>query len=517
MAVPAKPSRSAAPVVVRHDLGRSGFSWHMAAAAIASAVFHAVLLCILILIPAPSGAQPATESTVKDVLASAPEDGPFKDPFATSDVDPAGLEPDTDINYKTERKGPEGVPGMVNPNEQVGILNGDKNAAPVNMPQPGGYGGQGQGGALEGSMPGLSSAPGLVGGVPRGVALAGSFYGRSGATRDWHWRNGGGTKESEAAVARGLQWLVRHQSSDGRWALDGNFADRGNANDIAGTAFGLLPLLGSGHTHKPGPNNKYDKTMERGLLFLIRKQDKKSGDFGGGMYAHGLAAIAMCEAFGLSQDPALRRHAQMGVNFIVTAQAGDGSWGYNAGAAGDTSIVGWQVMALKSAQMAGLDVPQLTMDKAQKFLERVRGADYGYGYNKPGSSYTLTSVGLLLRQYLQGWGPQKLEMIKGVDNFLRPNPPGKHKNIYYYYYATQVMHHFGGSTWQEWNDKMRDELLKTQEKDGSWSSRGVAWGPSGGRLMVTSLSLLTLEVYYRHLPLYYREGGEKMTGGAAQK
>ncbi|HYT90997.1 MAG TPA: hypothetical protein VEL76_19960, partial [Gemmataceae bacterium] len=90
-----------------------------------------------------------------------------------------------------------------------------------------------------------------------------------------------------------------------------------------------------------------------------------------------------------------------------------------------------------------------------------------------------------------------------------------------YYYATQVMHHFGGSNWAKWNEKMRDILLKTQEKKsvpgsdykGSWSAEGDAHGSVGGRLMITSLSILTLEVYYRHLPLYYRDSGEKRLAG----
>jgi len=73
------------------------------------------------------------------------------------------------------------------------------------------------------------------------------------------------------------------------------------------------------------------------------------------------------------------------------------------------------------------------------------------------------------------------------------------------------MHHFGGKDWQDWNVKMRESLLKAQAKDGSWSSAGDPHSGAGGRLMITSLSLLTLEVYYRHLPLYYRETGEKMT------
>jgi hypothetical protein len=108
-------------------------------------------------------------------------------------------------------------------------------------------------------------------------------------------------------------------------------------------------------------------------------------------------------------------------------------------------------------------------------------------------------------------------MIKGVENNIESNPPGAHKNMYYYYYASQVMHHFGGESWAKWNDKMRKVLVDTQVKAaagggdvvGSWSSAGDAHGGPGGRLMITSLSILTLEVYYRHLPLYYRDTGEK--------
>jgi hypothetical protein len=361
---------------------------------------------------------------------------------------------------------------------------------------------------------------GMAGGYgPRGMPLAGSFYGRSGATREYALRNGGGTGESEAAVTRGLRWLVRNQAPDGHWALDGNFQDRGQSNDIAGTAFGLLPLLGAGHTHKPAKNNPYDKPIEKALLFLIRKQDKKTGNFGGGMYAHGLASIAICEAYGLSQDPNLRRPAQLAVNFIVSAQHSAGGWRYSPGQAGDTSVVGWQVMALKSAQMAGLDVPEVTMRKAQRFLDEVcETGTQGYSYiGNRAPTPTMTAVGLLCRQYLQAWGPKNANMINGVDNWIKKNPPSAAvKNMYYYYYATQVMHHFGGQAWKDWNEKMREHLLTTQDKSngpngGSWDSRGEHH--TAGRLMQTSLCLLTLEVYYRHLPLYYRDPGERMATG----
>ena len=94
--------------------------------------------------------------------------------------------------------------------------------------------------------------------------------------------------------------------------------------------------------------------------------------------------------------------------------------------------------------------------------------------------------------------------------------PGALNSMYYYYYATQVMHHMGGEVWEAWNPKMRDLLIAQQDKGttpgkqhqmGSWSPKDDAHGAVGGRLMQTALSTLTLEVYYRHLPLYRRDMG----------
>jgi hypothetical protein len=407
-------------------------------------------------------------------------------------------------------------------------------AAPSDLSPPAGFG-VGQGGSPD--LPGLSFAagptPGLVGGYgSQGMPLGGTFYGRSGATKEKALIDGGGTKETEAAVARGLKWIARQQITRGRRAgcfpLDGGrYKDQGQKNDIAGTAFGLLPLLGAGYTHRRAKNveaNPYKDVVAAGLAFLAREQDKKTGNFGGGMYAHALATIAICEAYGLSgtgshsKDPWLRRHAQMAVKYLVDSQHSAGGWRYGPKEPGDTSVTGWVVMALKSAQMAGLEVHDPTMRKAVRFLEKVcNPADEGYGYTGPGSTYVMSSVGLLCRQYLQNWGSQNLRLVTGVEKNLLTRPPGSVNSIYYYYYASQVMHHFGGKEWVRWNEKMRDLLVKTQEKEaksgsdtaGSWNSAGDAHGSAGGRLMVTSLSLLTLEIYYRHLPLYYRDSGDR--------
>jgi hypothetical protein len=231
----------------------------------------------------------------------------------------------------------------------------------------------------------------------------------------------------------------------------------------------------------------------------------------------------------MTNDPKLREAATRATNFIVKAQdTARGGWRYQPRTTSDTSVVGWQVMALKSAQIAGLSVPASTLENASRWLDlaeyKKKEPDgrtflmYAYSYdqnepNAPGGPAT-TAAGLLNRLYL-GWGPRNANMIAGCDYLLAsampPSDPkpGHFKNIYTYYYAAQVMHHMGGEYWQHWNPKMRDYLIKTQEREGhkagSWDPTGDAWGRHGGRLYTTSLSVLTLEVYYRHLPLYRRE------------
>ncbi len=348
----------------------------------------------------------------------------------------------------------------------------------------------------------------------------GGFGDRTGKNREAALRDGGGTEASEAAVASGLKWLIRLQEPDGRWMLNGSrLADKdkgSQVNDAAATAFGLLPFLAAGHTHKPGKANPYDKNIDKGLKFLIRTQDKKTGYFGGTMYAHGLATITLCEAYGMTKDPALRAAAQGGINLIINVQHDGGGWRYTpAKTPGDMCISGWQMLALTTAQRAGLNVPNDTIKKAIAFLNSdTNPVDDGYGYTPgQGSTPRMTAVALLCRQNVQAWGPAHPKVLKGVENFITKNQPDR-QDVYYYYYATQVMFNVGGKSWTDWNDKMRDFLVKKQETDekspnhGSWAPQGDVFGQQGGRLMMTSMNLLTLEVYYRHTPLFPREPAE---------
>ncbi len=341
----------------------------------------------------------------------------------------------------------------------------------------------------------------------------------------------GGTKASERAVAAALNWFARHQNPDGSWGLAGfsnmckGDACRGpgaskNA-DTAATAMALLPFLAAGQTHfTKGP---YRATVQNGLNWLIRTQ-KQNGDLrnGSNMYTHGLCAITLCEAYGLTKDSRVRLAAEGAIRFIEAGQIpATGGWHYSpfpTPTLGDTSVVGWQIMAIKSAQMAGLEVSPAAIEGAHKWLGLVaKGKSKGlFSYNmETPATPTMSSVGLLCTQYL-GAKRDDPAIQEGLAYLMARLPSIDQRNAYYWYYGTQVMHNVPGPEWDVWNRQMRRVLIETQVKEGcaagSWDPyepKPDQWGEQGGRIMVTSLCCLTLEVYYRYLPLYKLDTPDK--------
>ena len=346
---------------------------------------------------------------------------------------------------------------------------------------------------------------------------------RSGATRKRLLKDFGGSEEGEEAVMLGLAWLTQVQKPDGGWVYDqGRTADTAPATGMA-----VLAFLGAGQSHKEG---RYKQTVRAGLDWLVKNledgQGPAAGHFKGApdMYGQGIATVALCEAYGMTQDPALKEPAQRALDYIQRGQGANGSWGYRAGDQGDTSIVGWQVQALHAGQLAGLSVDDKALKKAVAFLDAAGAGQTkaAYGYTTSGGAApatALTAIGLLCRYYIDDWRAKTPGFAEGTKGLMRraPTPQsGPSVDLYFYYYATQVVRFHGGAEWRDWNEGparpdgtrsggMPDWLIAVQNRTradrGSWDPARDQWiGPSCGRLGTTCMSLLTLEVYYRYTP-----------------
>ena len=362
------------------------------------------------------------------------------------------------------------------------------------------------------------------GGQVSAAAIGSGLSGRDPGVRWGVLGAGGGNDATEAAVAKALEWIVRQQRKDGLWSLRGPYANGGaQENRLAASAMALLALQGAGTTPRQGAHREAVAKAWKSLL----KLQQEDGTFEAGdkieqhqMYAHGQITIAVCELFGMTKDPKFEEPARRALAYAVAAQMPDGGWRYqpprpNQANRGDMSVTGWFLMALKSGEMAGLDVPEATYQRLESFLDAVFVSDEkGYGYQiSPGQKVfdfrpALTAEGLLCRQYL-GWRRDDPRLISGVELLLREAPIDfdyRRKNAYAWYYATQVCHHMGGPAWVAWNSRMQKALLPEQvasgREAGSWDPANDQWGHIGGRLYMTTLSACMLEVYYRHLPLY---------------
>ena len=357
------------------------------------------------------------------------------------------------------------------------------------------------------------------------------YSNRTGKQREQIATENGGTLESEQAVANGLKWLANNQSADGRWDASEHAAgkeervlghDRNRAglkSDSGVTGLALLALLAGGNTHLEGD---YREQVQRGLEFLISVQASDGNLYGEAqffaqMYCHSMATLAIAEAYAMTGDNRLKSALEKATGYSIRAQNKlDGGWRYRANDAGDMSQFGWQVMAIKSAELGGIAIPAETKTAMKRFLEaccsgRARGLAAYRPSERP--SVTMTAEALACRYFL--YDEVAPPTAGEATGYLQQALPGSGEaNLYYWYYGTIAMFHHGGSQWEQWNQAMQRELLGRQnqlgELAGSWNPNSV-WACYGGRIYSTAMATLSLQVYYRYLPIHRKP--ETVAGG----
>jgi hypothetical protein len=364
----------------------------------------------------------------------------------------------------------------------------------------------------------------------------------------------GQTNASENAVTYGLWWLARHQGPEGGWSCAG-FHDRcsGGTCDDPGysdydagvTGLSLLAFLGAGYTHLTheqyvDPISKqsirYGEVVKKGVIWLMKNQDAE-GCFGGRsgskyMYNHAIAALAMCEAYGLTDASLFKESAQRGIDFLLAAQMPYKAWRYVKQAPdNDTSVTGWAVMALHAADSAKLRTSRAGYEGAKSWLLEVTASEYDgkVGYTGRGTGQVvvkgknedwddhnaLTAVGMMCRIFIDH-DPKDPVLKQGAELLLADTPKfsGKAIDYYYWYYASLALFQYDGpdgGAWKKWKEPMMQAIVPSQQPKaagclfGSWDADVDRWGFEGGRVYTTAINVLTLEVFYRYANAFGRK------------
>jgi hypothetical protein len=350
--------------------------------------------------------------------------------------------------------------------------------------------------------------------------------------------------ESRSPAA--LLWLARHQNADGSWGAK-SFEDRCLGGSCGGTgeteyntgltAITLLAFLGAGYTTLsrdenpdpllPGRTLRFGSCVKKGLQWLLAQQDADGCVGERGMkytYNHAAAALCLAEAYGMTASQPLREPAQRAIDFLVAAQNPGKGWRYSAKCGdNDSSVSGWAVFALKSAELSGLQFPKKAYDGATAWLNEATEPDVPYqtGYNARGTGKvympgindsfehhpTMSAIAITSRIFM---GEKKESPWMGATNLLVNDLPqwGKNKiDFYYWYFGSLALFQYDGPSgpmWKTWNESIKGALVATQRtakdgcRSGSWDPDQERWGREGGRIYTTAMGMLTLETYYRY-------------------
>ena len=360
----------------------------------------------------------------------------------------------------------------------------------------------------------LTACPAAVQAAEKAAAPNGGANIQAGEDEEW--------KQIDAAAKRAVAYLLSQQEDDGS-------IDEAGRHKTTMTALAIVAMCSVGH--KLTDQTKEGETLRRALAYVLdpERQDP-DGYFGrrdqAKMYGQGIVTLMLAEVLGMGVDEQLdrvfRERLRKAIDLILRAQAvpkknkkEEGGWRYEPNSQDtDLSVTSWQLISLRAAKNAGMEVPKEAIDKAVAYVKRCYfsrrekdgAAETGYFTYTPNDRtmrFGSAAGGLLT---LQICGEYDAPEVKGAaDYFLAyeiPEVEGKEYFYYGMYYYAQAMRQRGGKYADHARKVVRDILLKLQEKDGSWHPGKK--DSAGGIVYVTSLSLLSLSIHYYYLPIYQR-------------
>ena len=306
--------------------------------------------------------------------------------------------------------------------------------------------------------------------------------------------------ETQAAIDRGLAWLVARQNEDG------SFGASGYSRNVAVVSLAGIAFLSAGSS--PGRGD-YGQNINRVLGYVLQAADESgficeaAYTSHGPMYDHGFATLLLAELYGMSPDSDVREKLSAAVRLIISTQSSEGGWRYQPKVSeADISVTICQVMALRAARNAGIYVPNATIDRCVEYVKRSQNADGGFMYMLTGgpSRFPRSAAGVVA---LYSAGIYEGEEVrKGLDYLMQhlPQPQDFSRDthaMYGHYYAVQAMWQAGGEPWQRWYSAIHDVLLRQQQDDGSWMDLICAeYG--------TAMATIILQMPNNYLPIFQR-------------
>jgi hypothetical protein len=318
------------------------------------------------------------------------------------------------------------------------------------------------------------------------------------------------TPEAQQAIDRGLAYLARSQGEDGSWGDRPMYA-----GNLAIVGLGGLAFLAGGH--QPG-RGAYGQVVSRALRFVLSKEQpnpvgflfNQNGTPHGPMYSHGFATMFLAESHGTIGDRELRRRVRdtlgKAVKVILDSQNKEGGWRYQPQPdVADISVTVCQIMALRAARNAGVEVPKSVVDKCVEYVRGCQNTDGGFRYFKQGgeSQFPRSAAGVAA---LYSAGIYQGSVIDRGLRYLmqfRPNGNGFFRRdadrnyLYGHYYAAQVMWTAGGRWWADWFPAVRDELVSRMRVrgDGAWLDQYF------GADYATAMACIILQIPNNYLPI----------------